>query len=151
MSNSIQTTFKKNSVNTIFYGFIAAGVMNFFGALVFSKFFTNLALIEADPVVMSRFGLVCILLWGLAYFAVSKSYQENKWIVGVFFLEKVVYVIAWINWLLNNELLSLYKKDILAGVFYSIYGVNDFVFAMFFLWVFVFLNYKNDGSITKII
>jgi len=48
-------------------GFIAAGLMNIGGVLLFSHAFTNSAINTADPVVMSNFGLLMIVVWGLAY------------------------------------------------------------------------------------
>jgi hypothetical protein len=54
----------------------------------------------------------------------------------VFAVEKLVYVVIWTRWMLDNSLSSLYSTDILAGIFYSIYGVNDFVFMLFFAWLF---------------
>ena len=45
------------------------------------------------------------------------------------------YVVVWVTWLSANSLQQLYAKDVFAGVFYSIYGLNDFVFMLFFGWV----------------
>ena len=36
----------------------------------------------------------------------------------------------------NNDLIALYAKDLFAGVFFSIYGLNDLVFMLFFAWLF---------------
>lgn len=111
--------------------------MNIGGVLVFSRAFTNRAINDADPVVMSNFGLVMIAVWGLAYLGAATISSNIKWIAGAFALEKLVYVVAWIMWLSENNLAQLYSKDIFAGVFYSIYGLNDFVFMLFFVWVFL--------------
>ena len=54
----------KNSVKA---GFISAGLMNIGGVLLFSRGFTNSAINNADPVVMSNFSLLMIAVWGLAY------------------------------------------------------------------------------------
>ena len=62
-------------------GLIAAAVMNIGGVLAFSKFFTNAAVNEADPVVMSNFGLVMIVVWGLAY-AGAASILTTLWRVN---------------------------------------------------------------------
>ncbi len=48
-------------------GLFAAVAMNIGGVLLFSKGLTNEAINEGDPVVMSNFGLVMIMVWGLAY------------------------------------------------------------------------------------
>lgn len=118
-------------------GFIAAGLMNIGGVLLFSRAFTNAAISNADPVVMSKFGLLMIVVWGLAYLGAAAIRTEMKWLAGAFAVEKLVYVIAWIRWLSNNSLTELYSEDAFAGAFYSIYGLNDFVFMLFFVWVFL--------------
>jgi hypothetical protein len=123
--------------NLVKNGFIAAGLMNIGGVLVFSRAFTNRAVNDADPVVMSNFGLVMIAVWGLAYVGAATISSNIKWLAGAFALEKLVYVVVWIMWLSDNNLAQLYSKDVFAGVFYSIYGPNDFVFMLFFAWVFL--------------
>jgi hypothetical protein len=122
--------------NLIKSGLIAAGVMNIGGVLVFSRAFTNSAVNTADPVVMSNFGLVMIVVWGLAYLSASAITSSIKWLAAAFSVEKLVYVAMWLAWHSSNNLSQLYAKDFFAGVFYSIYGVNDFVFMLFFAWVF---------------
>lgn len=124
----------KNSLIT--KGFIIAGLMNA-SVLIFSRLFTNLTIPAFDPDVMSNFGLLMILIWGLAYISVAKNYQKVKWLIFVFCIEKLVYSCVWIRWMLNNSVLEVYNKDIMAGVFYSIYGINDLLFCFFFLFVFI--------------
>jgi hypothetical protein len=116
-------------------GFILAAAMNF-SVIIFSRGFTNTAINEADPVVMSNFGLLMIFMWGLAYLASVSVTNNIKWLAGVFALEKLIYVAVWIKWMTENSLSPLYAKDIFAGVFYSVYGVSDFIFMLFFGWVF---------------
>ena len=122
---------------TIAKGFVLAGLMNILGVLVNSRFFTNAVIPEVDPVVMSRFGLLMIIIWGLAYLSVSKNYDKVKWLVGVFAIEKFIYGSLWTNWILSNSLADVYNKDTSAGIFYSIYGKNDWIFFVFFLFVFI--------------
>lgn len=117
-------------------GFIAAGLMNIGGVLIFSRGFTNTAINTADPVVMSNFGLLMITVWGLAYLGTARITSGIRWIAGAFALEKLVYVVVWSRWLSENSLGELYAKDLFAGVFFSIYGVNDFVFMLFFAGLF---------------
>lgn len=116
-------------------GFILAGLMNS-SALVFSKFFTNPHIAEFDPVVMSHFGLLMIIVWGLAYVSVANCFESVKWLVGVFAIEKLIYALVWTNWHINNDIVQVFDKDMLAGVFYAIYGVNDWLFFVFFSLVF---------------
>ena len=59
-------------------GFVTGGLNKVVGVLVFSKAFTSTILSRYDPVALSRFGLVAIMLWGLAYIAVSRSYQHER-------------------------------------------------------------------------
>ena len=117
-------------------GLIAAGLMNMGGVLVFSRGFTNTAINNADPVVMSNFGLLMIAVWGLAYLGAATVKSSIRWIAGAFAVEKLVYVVVWARWLSGNSLGELYSKDLFAGMFFSIYGLNDFAFMLFFAWVF---------------
>ena len=128
--------------NLIRNGLIAAGVMNIGGVLLFSRAFTNLAINSADPVVMSNFGLLMIVVWGLAYLAAAFISSSIKWLAGAFALEKLIYVVVWIRWLLENDLAQLYSKDFFAGAFFSIYGVSDLIFMIFFAWIF-FLQLRS--------
>ena len=129
--------------NLVKNGFVAAGLMNIGGVLLFSRGFTNTAINNADPVVMSNFGLVMIAVWGLAYLGAATISSNIKWLAGAFALEKLVYVVVWVMWLSNNSLPQLYAKDFFAGAFYSIYGLNDFVFMVFFAWVFLLPQSKQ--------
>ena len=121
---------------TISKGFLIAGFSNILGAGISSRFFTNEAIPAFDPVVMSNFGLLMIMVWGLAYISVAKSYDKVKWLVAVFAVEKLIYGIAWLMWLSKNNLSDVFAVDTMAGVFYSVYGVNDWMFFVFFGFVF---------------
>lgn len=123
--------------NIVRIGLVAAGVMNIGGVLVFSRAFNNVAINNADPVVMSNFGLLMIVVWGFAYLGAATINSGIKWLAGAFALEKLAYVVVWIKWLSENSLGNLYNEDALAGAFFSIYGLNDFVFMLFFVWVFL--------------
>ena len=118
-------------------GLIAAAMMNIGGVLIFSRAFTNAAVNDADPVVMSNFGLVMIAVWGLAYLAAATLRSNIKWLAGAFAVEKLVYVVVWVMWHSGASVAQLYSKDAFAGIFFSIYGINDFVFMLFFAWVFL--------------
>lgn len=132
-------------IKTITQGFIISGLMNM-AVLIFSRFFTNSTIPDFDPAVMSNFGLLMIVLWGLAYMSVAKNYQKVKWLIAVFAIEKFIYGYVWIQWMLNNNILDVYKKDTMAGLFYSIYGVNDVIFFGFFLFVFIKIS-KTSGKL----
>ena len=117
-------------------GFILSGLMNI-SVLIFSKFFSNTVFAEFDPVVLSNFGILMIVIWGLAYIAVAKSFHQVKWLVAVFAIEKFIYGFVWTKWHLNNNVADVFAKDTSAGIFYSIYGINDWLFCIFFLLVFI--------------
>lgn len=121
---------------TITKGFVIAGLMNM-SVLVFSRFFSNPVIPEFDPVVMSNFGLLMIVIWGLAYISVAKYYQHTKWLIGVFAVEKLIYGFNWSTWILSNDLSNIYDKDLFAGLFFSVYGINDWLFFLFFSYVFI--------------
>lgn len=126
-------------------GLIAAAIMNIGGVLVFSRAFTNVAINNADPVVMSNFGLLMIVVWGLAYLGAATINSKIKWLAGAFAVEKLVYVFVWVMWLSKNSLVPLYSVDLFAGVFFSIYGLNDLVFMLFFLGVFLTQNAESHA------
>lgn len=129
---------------TITKGFVIAGLFNM-TVLIFSRFFTNPVIPESDPVVMSNFGLLMIVVWGLAYISVAKNYQSVKWLIAVFAVEKLIYGFIWIKWMLNNNVLDVFAKDKMAGIFYAIYGVNDWIFFIFFLLVFIrLIKFRNN-------
>jgi hypothetical protein len=132
----------KNS-KLITKGFIIAGMMNM-SVLVFSRGFTNPVINETDPDVMSNFGLLMILIWGLAYITVAKNYHQVKWLVAVFAIEKLIYGIVWAKWMLHNRVSDVFEKDSMAGLFYSVYGVNDWLFFIFFLFVFILLSKSSN-------
>lgn len=121
--------------------FLLAGLSNILGVLIFSKLFTNQALMQAQPAVMGAFGLAMIIVWGLVYIAVSKTYQNVRWLVGVFVIEKLAYVIAWLMFISTQSLAEVFEADTFAGLFYSIYGANDFAFMLFFAYI--FLKYRT--------
>ncbi|GEQ87133.1 hypothetical protein ULMS_26410 [Patiriisocius marinistellae] len=124
------------SHSTIKKGFIISGLMNM-SVLIFSRLFTNNTITEFDPNVMSSFGLLMINIWGLAYISVAKKYALVPWLVAVFAIEKLIYGYVWIQWLLNNDISKVYKEDVMAGMFYSVYGINDLLFCIFFLIIFL--------------
>jgi hypothetical protein len=114
------------------YMLLFAGLMNIFGTLIFTKFFTNTVLTAADPFVMNTFSLFMLLAWGLAMIVVSKSYALIPQLIGVFALEKIIYAVLWLYWILNNDLTDVFKEDMLTGIFYASYGPLDSFFAFFF-------------------
>jgi len=128
---------------TITKGFVAAGLMNM-AVLLFSRFFTNAVIPESDPAVMSNFGLLMIVVWGLAYISIAKNYHTVKWLVAVFAVEKFIYGFIWIQWMLNNNVSDVFAKDKMAGIFYAIYGANDWMFFIFFLLVFIRLMNNSN-------
>jgi hypothetical protein len=134
---------KRMDKNLVKTGLVAAGLMNIGGVLVFSRAFTNSAINHADPVVMSNFGLLMIVVWGLAYLGAATIRTDVKWLMAAFAVEKLVYVVVWVRWLSENSLPQLYAKDFFAGAFYSIYGFNDFVFMVFFVWACLFARAKE--------
>lgn len=129
-------------------GFVIAGIMNITGPLIFSRFLTNETIPEIDPDVMSNFGLVQIAVWGLIYITMSQKYEQLKWLITVFVIEKLIYSVNWTSWIMNNSLSSVYEKDTMAGIFYTIYGINDWFFLVFFSVV-LFQLFKTDKEVIK--
>lgn len=121
------------------FGFIAGGVANIAGVLTATVFFTNPLVAAQFPEVFSNFGMLAIMLWGLAYIAVANHYDKVPWLLAVFALEKAAYVATWFIWYSGNGagLGSLYEQSFVTGLFYSVYGANDLAFGLFFAWVFI--------------
>ena len=130
-------TYAMSSNRTITNGFLLAGAYNVFGTLTSSKLFTNALLNATDPAVFSWLGQVAILLWGLAYWSVAKTYRHVPYLVLVFFIEKMVYAGAWLFWLLENgrSLPTIASTSPLTAAFFAGYGAGDFAFGLFFGWV----------------
>ncbi|MCF0154200.1 MAG: hypothetical protein HUJ84_00355 [Veillonella sp.] len=118
------------------FGFYLAGIYNLIGILGFTLFFTDNTLSVTDPVVFSWVGECGIILWGLAYLAVSRNFTQVPYLVGVFFIEKVLYAVAWFTWLLNNQETVANLNNVVMQAFFSSYGFGDFCFAIFFGFVF---------------
>ena len=115
-------------------GFYAAAAYNIGGLLVFSKGFTNTVLFDTDPVLFSIPGCLLVMIWGLAYAAQSRSWRSGPAVSAVFALEKAFYAGWWVWWLAENHarLPDIYAADALAGAFYSVYGLGDAAFGVFF-------------------
>lgn len=117
--------------------FVFAGLSNILGILIFSRLFTNQVMMETQPAIMGMFGLISIILWGGAYISVSKTFDNVRWLIGVFVVEKLVYVVAWVSLVSSQSLAEIFAQDAFAGIFYTVYGPNDFMFMMFFAYVFL--------------
>ena len=122
--------------------FFLAGLINILGALILSMFFSNETLISVDSNTVSNSGLVLIIVWGLAFIATANHFKKNKWIVGVFALEKLTYVLMWCFWYFSKDytMMSLFEKDFMTGFFYATFGLNDLLFFFFFTYVFLKRN-----------
>ncbi|WP_114765297.1 hypothetical protein [Vibrio rhodolitus] len=97
--------------------------MNIGGVLLFSRGLTNQVINQFDPVVMSNFGLLMIMIWGLAYLGAATITSKLTWLAAAFALEKLAYVVTWLLWISHNNLSDVYQLDLFAGLFYSIYGL----------------------------
>ena len=65
-------------LTTISKLFVFAGLSNILGVLIFSKLFTNQVMMNTQPDVMGYFGLISIILWGLAYIAASECEVSHR-------------------------------------------------------------------------
>ena len=117
--------------------FVVAGLVNIVGVLVVTRAFTSDYPTQLDPHVFSWLGLVSIMLWGAAYIAVSRAYHHIPVLLAVFFVEKLVYFGAWLQWILDPPvpLADISEKSKIVGAFFAGYGMIDLAFGLFFLWV----------------
>jgi hypothetical protein len=114
--------------------FYLAAAANIAGILLFSLAWTNTELIGRSPRVFSPFGILAVILWGLAYLSVAKTYHQVPQLIAVFALEKLAYVITWLWWQFHHasELPALYQTAPLTAIFFTLYGPLDLAFGLFF-------------------
>ena len=124
-------------------GFIIGGLVNLGTTLTFV--IPN-HLGKLYPMVFSLFGIIAIILWGLAYISVSKSYAKVRMLLLVFAVEKAVYVGAWIYWLAKQRTILDEPGVVSNGFdkfFLNGFGVVDFAWGVFFVWVFITTGKKQ--------
>ncbi len=122
--------------------YILAGLYNF-SILIFCNFFKkNLG--EIDELFNFN-GTIAILLWGLAYMSIHNKYEDLILLNVVFFVEKMFYYIHWLIWIIDNiyNIKPLFLTDKMFGIFFSIYGVGDVCFGLFFLFM-SFISFRKQ-------
>lgn len=126
-------------------GFVIAGLANIVGILVISQGFQSDTLPTTDPNVFSHFGLLMIMLWGLAYISAARHAGSSVLLPATFALEKLAYTVNWVIWNANQApatLASIREQDFLGGLFFTAYGINDGLFMVFFAAV-ALLNWQK--------
>ncbi len=119
-------------------GFVAAAAYNIVGMVVFTRGFTNQVLFAADPELFSRPACAVVCIWGLAYLSLAAHANKAPYVALAFAAEKLFYAAWWARWisLHHGDLMTIRANDLLAGMFYGVYGVGDAAFAAFFAVVF---------------
>jgi hypothetical protein len=125
-------------------GFIVAGLANIIGILAITRGMTSDTLADADPVLFSSFGVLMIILWGLAYIGTSRVATTAVLLPATFALEKLAYTLAWIFWTIDHgeTVPAIMDRDFLGGVFLGGYGINDGLFFLFFAAVAI-INFRR--------
>ena len=120
-------------MNKTTFGFQIAALYNFFIVLFSKGFSEDLGAIDS---LFSSGGCVGILLWGAAYFSLAKRYKRTPSISLVFCLEKAFYGFHWLFWMIEHHatIPVILPQDPLTGIFFSIYGIGDLIFMVFFGW-----------------
>lgn len=115
-------------------GFLLAGLVNLIGILLVTQGMTSTTILLADPAVFSGFGVVMIMLWGLAYIGTAGIAHRAVLLPLTFAIEKAAYTLNWVFWLDGHsaQLPAILEQDWLAGVFLGGYGINDGLFGLFF-------------------
>ena len=115
----------------LLYVYYSAAFVNIIGVLFFTRGLTNQTLMQTDPTLFSRFGLCMIMMWGVCYYACAQAAHHYRSISLAFALEKLIYVCMWVQFLLSPvDWADLYRQDLFAGLFYSIYGVVDGIYLL---------------------
>ena len=124
----------KKMIQKIFW---AAGIINIIGMLSVSLFFTSPYPGKYYPLVFSSFGMIVIMLWGLANIAVSSVYMHVRMLLFVFALERMAYTITWIIFIATSGSLIpvIFQESIITGLILGSYGLCDAAFSLFFTWV----------------
>ena len=123
----------------ISYTFVAAALFNIVGILWATRGLTNQYLMGLHPL-FSPWGCGAIILWGLAYLALARSYESAPWVALVFALEKFYYVAVWITFLQSSarpSFAEIAAANPGAASFYRSFGIGDGLFGIFFLYVFL--------------
>lgn len=125
------------------FGFLLAGFANILGVLGFSLGFQNELLNSYYPEVFSNFGLGMIIVWGMAYIAVSTEHPRASRLIFVFFLEKMVYVgtAIYFWFVMKPDFMVMWEESVLTTLFFIIYGINDLVFGLMFFYA--WLQYRK--------
>lgn len=128
-------------------GFVLAGITNIFGILMVTKWMTSPTLRQADPAVFGDFGILMIMLWGLAYIGTADFASKAVLLPLAFAIEKAAYTINWAFWLRDNspQLDVIRPVDPGGALFLQAYGLNDAVFGVFFLFVAI-VNWKRSAT-----
>ena len=125
------------------FGFLLAGFANILGVLGFSLGFQNELLNSYYPEVFSNFGLGMIIVWGMAYIAVSTEHPRASRLIFVFFLEKMVYVgtAIYFWFVMKPDFMMMWEESVLTTLFFIIYGINDLIFGLMFFYA--WLQYRK--------
>lgn len=137
---------KANRTNQLIrFGFVLAGLVNIIGILTVTHGMTSTTLVTHDPAVFSQFGIIMIMVWGLAYIASARLAMTVIWLPAVFAIEKLAYTLNWVFWIGDNggQVSAITEQDFLGGFFLGGYGINDGLFCLFFAAV-AFINWRRQ-------
>lgn len=115
-------------------GFILAGLVNIIGILVVTQGLSRDTLAIADPQVFSTFGILMIMVWGLAYISTARFATMAILLPATFAIEKLAYTLNWVFWMREHadQVAVIRETDLLGGLFLGAYGINDGLFFVFF-------------------
>lgn len=125
-------------------GFIFAGLANIVGILIITRGMTTDTLSDADPTLFSSFGILMIILWGLAYIGTSRFATTSVLLPATFAIEKLAYTLAWVFWTADHgdTVAAISEHDFLGGLFLGGYGINDGLWCLFFAVVAI-INFRR--------
>lgn len=104
-----------------------------FSLLLINRGFSDDSLTKIYPEVFSFFGQFMILIWGLVFYV--SQFCINKWLLFIFFIEKLTYTITGIYWMINRSHQLKFNDNPIEYLFMRVYWLGDFTFAIYFLYV----------------
>jgi hypothetical protein len=113
-------------------GFFAAALFNIVGMLVHTAGFTSYPAAALIPSLFGPDGCLLIVVWGMAYGAVARRWDQVPALCGVFAAEKLFYTFSWVRFWQSTSVDEVFRDHADAAPLLLAYGVGDGLFGLMF-------------------